>query len=243
MDGTAKGQRIGVRDTGPAGQAKGQAREADIRGAQALGDVAGGGIALKVGGEGKQNLADGFRLNALHQGRDAKLADAGLTAGGQLAHQGMITPTEGTGGLDGVDIGGILDHAKEGIVAVGARAEGTGVGVVRGEGTALGTETDALTGLLKRLHQSIEQGLGPSDKGEGRALGTPPTEAGKTREHVNQIVKRLEHGGLAGAGKTGEAAFLDHTLHDLLGLGADIADGNVDHGLEKRLEPFGLAGT
>lgn len=170
LDGAAKGERIGVGDPGSARESESQARQADICGTKALGDVTRGGIAFKVGGERQKNLANGFGLDTLNQGRNAKLADAGLTPGGKLPHQGMIAAPEGPGGLDGVDIGGIFDHAKEGIIAIGTCAKRARIGIVRGEGSTLGTEADPLTRLLKGLHQGVKQGLGPPNKSKGGAL-------------------------------------------------------------------------
>jgi hypothetical protein len=102
---------VGVLETSASRETMGDAGGTNSERGEDFDKVVGGGLALNVGTEGKDDLGGGFQANALNEAGDTKIIGADMVERSEATTQGVIQATEYSAALKGKDVGGLLDDA------------------------------------------------------------------------------------------------------------------------------------
>ena len=95
-------------------------------------EVEGGGVALHSGGEGEDDFVDGggdALLHALDEGVNVEVANADAVNGGNYPSEDVVKALVLLCVLNSHNILHVFHHADDALVALGAGADGAGVGV------------------------------------------------------------------------------------------------------------------
>jgi hypothetical protein len=172
----------------------GQPGDGDTEGAEPLGEVVGGGLALDVGVGGHDDLLDLSPAHPLDQLGDAQLLGADAVDRRDGALEDVVEAAELAAALDGQDVERLLDDAELGGVAARVAADAAEVALGDEEAAAAGADlvaqveqrgAEALD-LVARCAHAVEgealRRLGP-DAGELAQLGGEPFQAGGDEAH------------------------------------------------------------
>lgn len=128
-----EGEFVGVFEAGPGGEALSEPGEGERVGwvgrigPEQVSQVVSGGLALDVGSQGEDHLVGRGLFEPLEELGDTEGLWADVVEGGEFSPQGMVVAMEGSGSVEGQNVGGLLDDAEHLGIAGGVGAEGAGI--------------------------------------------------------------------------------------------------------------------